>query len=291
MPDSGLYLPEVDLSTLKNASTHTLININASDVVKTVEEWKDRGFDATWININKDVKANQWFYDIVFQNSSLDRSRGFVELNSTQLNDIISEIEETGLIVKMISSRFNESTILYSVVFGSYGELMESHISLNKAVYPHIVSRTKLNEEGWTLVCQHILSIKNSLTISAVYHRDKRKQYSIPVGEEPVTTAYYGFTFYQFTSITLSLGRQNYYPKYISTYNFRSETESRFSVIFEIRHDLDSQYRWYRWGLNSTEIKKHISSFSSLWDPKFTAKYTYNGQKSYMIEWGFKNEH
>lgn len=230
-----------------------------------------------------------WYYDIIFRNSTQTPSFGFVELTSFQLNETIKREEKQGFLIHEITARLNGTTPLYSVVFRKEEELIESHAYWGLQVYPHAITRINMQKKGWYLMSQHFLVAPDYSSVSAVYHRDRRVTYNITIEDVPDWAVYYGFSFYYFTSISLDFAHYRYYPKHVSTYYYGNEQNARFSVIYESKQEgHPSFYRWFRWGLNSSEVYSDVRTFSDHWDLVYMIGYKYNDKIAYMVTWGSK---
>jgi hypothetical protein len=289
VPDNSEELqPQNELSSLK-VKTQVFVKILPEDVHQLIEEWKDNGYDILSIGVSKSSMESQWYYDIIFHNSTRTISVGFVEMNSTMLNNTIREQEDKGLIVHVIVARPNGTTPLYSAVFRKRSPLMESHSYWDVPIHTHIIKRILLRKEGWNLMSQHFLTMPSKSITCAVYHRDQRTKYNLTIGYTPKWSVYYGFPFHYFTSITLDFLNQGYYPRHVSTYYYGEEKNARFSVIYETKQkEHPSYYRWIRWNINHTEVYSEIEKFENYWDLWSIIGYTHNEQLSYIMQWGLK---
>ena len=292
--DTGDYLFS-HTSSAHRSPAHTIdvTGVRTSDALEVIANWEVSGYGLSWVDVHKDQKLGVWFYDFLFHNGTVVPSKGYVEVNSTELESLIETEKELGeLVIDTVTARYSkDGNILYGVVFKKYSHLTESYAFTGVDLYSSVVMRNRLKEAGWVMVCHHILSTSDNsqLIISAVFHRDKRRRYGIQLeSKEPNTLVYYGFDFYQFTSITLALGLQNYYPRYVSAYFKEKETEARMSVIFEERVPKTTFFNWFRWGLNATEVRRDVERFSRSWKPLMLSSYVYTKTLSYMVVWGIK---
>ena len=274
-------------SAHQSAEVKVLFGVKAENAKEVVSNWNNFGYGVSWVDVHKDMKTGMWLYDFLFHNSTLSPTRGFVELNSDEVKEAISREKEKGLITEIVTARTNGNEQLYAIVFKKYPELMESHTFLGFDLYPSVITRGKLSEAGWSMVCHHILMAADKVKISAVFHRDKRKRYGVqPDTIQPETLNYYGFNFFQFSALTLAVGQRNFYPRYISSYYPRGEAESLLSVIYEEQRIVETS--WFRWGLNQTEIEQEVSSYGDSWSPVLLSSYYYHNSLSYTIVWGTK---
>ena len=265
------------------------IGITADVAEEIVSNWSSRGYEISWTDVRMDQRKGVWLYDFLFQNSSIQRSKGYVEINDTELQKLVEVEKANDLIIEIVTARINKGDVLYAIVFKEHSHLVESYSFTGIGLYELVITRDRLIEAGWKMVCQHLLPMADVIKVSAVFHRDKRQRYGIKEGlDELKTLSYYGLNFYQFTTITLVLGLQNYYPRYVSSYNKDDEVDSRLSVIYEERVAGSTFFNWFRWGRNDTEVTRDVSFFSDSWSPVILCGYVYNNDVSYMVVWGVK---
>ncbi len=270
---------------------HTIegIGIMANDeAVDIVSKWTSNGYKMSWVNTRTDENTGVWFYDFLFHNSSVEQNKGYIEINATRLEHLVEIEKANGLIAEVIAARLSGENILYSIAFKEHSHLIESYSFTGMKLYDSMVTRGKLIEAGWTMVCHHLLPLNDVMLVSAVFHRDKRRRYGITEGlNEPKTLAYYGFDFYQFTSISLVLSLRKYYPRYVSSYHKDGQIDNKISVIYEERVSGGTFYNWFRWGLNVTEVTRDVAFYTS-YSPTLLTSYVYNGHTNYMVVWGVK---
>lgn len=215
---------------------------------------------------------------------------GFVELNSVELNQTLREQHKSGLIVHSIIARLEDSIPLYSVIFRKEAVYIESHAYWGVVIPSHIMSMVNMKRRGWYMVNQHFLTFPNQTSVSAIYHRDLRRVYNVPLREIiPVQDTYYGFRFSTFSSLTLDFLHQNYDTKYVSTYHHGDKGDAHFSVIYEAKVDGQrSASQWIRWALNSSQVFNEIEFFKEHWDIVYMVSYVYSTEVLYIMEWGRK---
>lgn len=263
---------------------------------------KRESFDILSISTVLDPRDSQWYYTVLFHNSTQTPSHGFVELTSRELNQTLREqFSRRALIPYSIVGRAERTTPLYSVVLRKEPSFIESHAYWDVTIPTHVVSRVNMEKKGWELTSQHFLTVVgggrggiNETRVSAVYHRDLRIFYNVPLRDlaEVDSESYYGFFFPEFTSLTLSFLYQNYHVKHVSTYrhgNDGPDKGARFSVVFETKAKGErSEGFWIRWGLNSTKVGQEIENFSDYWDIVYIVSYVSNNDIMYIMEWGRK---
>lgn len=263
--------------------------MRAEDAPEVLSNWVTLGYGLSWLDIHQDGGTGVWLYDFIFHNSTVEVSKGFVELTLAKVQELIEVEKRNGLIIEMVTSRLNTNgEHLFGIVFKKYSHLIESHSMFVEDLYESVLTRRKLKDAGWTMVCHHIVS-GSPIRVNAVFHRDKRRRYGITDGvHAPKTLVYFGFNFFQFTSITLAFGVQDYYPRYVSAYYAEGETEARLSVIYEERDPESTFYNWFRWGLNATDVLREVNYFANSWSPVMISNYIYNGELGYMVVWSNK---
>lgn len=245
------------------------------------------GFQLRWIASHQIPPATDWYYDLIFDNSSKHLTRAVFELSGAVLNSTIINMARDGYMMRVIASRYRQGTPLYSGVFQQESDLIETAVYLHQTILAHYNLRINLKKEGWQMKCQDVTAEQNQLRFSSIYVRDRRKTYNITV-HTPDWQSFYGFNFYQFMSLTLQYGLLNYFPRHVTAYLYPGETESRFAVIYERKVHGDTDQLWYRWGLNATTALKDIDMFNPDWDPVLIMGYKYKDSVKYMIQWGRK---
>ena len=290
-------------TSLPLATTHTFTEVSTSRIKSLVEEMKRKSFDILSVSTAVSPDDSQWYYTVLFHNSTQTPSQGFVELQSHELNRTLQDqISTKALIPYSIVGRLSGPTPLYSAVFRKYPSFIESHAYWDVTIPAHVMSRVNMEKKGWELMSQHFIvfggeSRKNETRVCAVYHRDLRRVYNVPLRDTPITDkeSYYGFLYPEFTSVTLSFLYQDYYAKHISTYYHDADSPAqgaRFSVILEkkVAGERSDAY-WIRWGLNSSAVHKEIERFSNIWDLVYIVSYVYENTVQYILEWGRKIGH
>ena len=290
--DSGKYLYPETSHTHDTVSVATVIGVKSHDARDIITDMGNKEYGVSWVELRNEG-SGVWFYDFLFHNSSATPSKGYVEINSSRLDALVEFETGNGYIVEQLAARYEGRGLLYAVVFRKRSHLVESHYFAGLDLYDSTVTRAKLKEAGWTMICHHVLysPTGSKLKISAAFHRDKRRRFGVELStREPKTVVYQGFGFYQFTTITLALGVQNYYPRYVSPYYLPGETEARLSVIYEERMVGTTEYSWFRWGLNSSEVKHDIARFNDSFSPILLTSYVYSGKLAHMVVWGGRLE-
>ena len=276
--------------SLPKAKTQTFIKIPPSEILGLTKEWKNNGYDILSVSTSQGIDG-EWYYNVIYHNSSVMPSVGYVELNSTELNQTIYKQKLSGLTINTLTARLNSTTPFYSVTFRKEHSLIEGHAYWDTPVSAHILTRLKMENKGWDMISQHFLTGPGISSVSAVYQRDKRTIYNITIPNDPEWSVYYGFPFYYFTAVTLDFLHHGYYTKHVSTYRYGNEVQSRFSVIYEAKrkeNDHVTYFRWIRWGLNSSQVYDEIKYFNPHWDPVFITGYVYRNELLYLMEWGLK---
>lgn len=279
----------VDTSTLPPAATKPFIQVGVQDVQALVLAWKRTGFDVWWVNSYQFVPDTTWYFDVIFHNSTLNRSRGFVELTSSELNTTIQSQEAEGFAVHLIHSRYTEALgFRYCAVFREVSPLIEVHAYWNFSFLSHFLARYELLNSKWSIKCQSFTSVPTIISINAIYYRDRRLVYNIPFDNpEEDKPMYEGLSFVEFTSTTLTL-HSDYYPEYVSSYYYPATTgTTRLSVIYQ-QYPSTNRHRWFRWGLNKTQVLDQIVEFSGQWDPVYIVPSKHNGIPGYIVSWFLK---
>ena len=287
MPDSGRLIPTAPPPKYP-PETRTFLSIPLASVHQLVDGLTRDGFNARWINVYKLPPSTVDFYDLIVCNSTANPTRGFLDLTGEQLSQEIVRQTAAGFSLWTISGRVrvNDTTPLYSVVFGRNPDFIETTALWGMHFLTHISKNSDLLNAGWSIISHTIFSSGAHLSISSVYQRDRRvaRNISIPAEDRlPLRQNFYGIDFPQFSQLTLFYNTLRYYPRYVSIYYFGSPRNSQFSVIFEKKQN--STVNFFRWGRNITETTADIELFREHWDPVVVAGYRYKQHTDYFTEW------
>lgn len=151
--------------------------------------------------------------------------------------------------------------------------------------YEDYLSRLSSNREaGYRLISLSFCSIRNHVEVASVYTRDRRIPLNLPVPPAPAMEVKNNMTFFEFTTTTLGLANDGYFPSAVEVFTQGHRTNSYFSVIYEERN-LQTHGNWFRWSMNTTAARDLIEKETRRsWDVYITVGYTYLGKTEHFIE-------
>ena len=252
-----------------------------------IETLMNSGYMLTWISSYRLGPGMTPYFDFVATNSTLANTVSYVEIGYNELNRTIKDMREKGYDIKMLIDRIrgrNPSEPSYSVIFEPRHQIFESVVFLRDGFRVHESRQAEMLRAGYRIFSHSFCTIQGSIEATAVYVRDRRIPFGIPVPFYPQQQIRNNMTFFAFTHQTLSLANDNYYPYAVEVYSLPSLSDSIFSVIYE-RRSRRTEGNWFRWSLNITAARDLIERETRVsWDVYITTGYTYLGSSQHFIE-------
>lgn len=256
----------------------------ARDRIKTL---MDSGYKLTWISSYRLGPSMNPYFDFVASNSSRVDTVSYVEISYEKLNSSIREMRGKGYSVKVLIDRIrgrNPSEPSYSVIFEPRNAIFETEVFLRDSFKAYEVRLAANTRDGYRISSHSFCSIQGSVETTSVYTRDRRLAYNIPVPKYPALVVRNNMTFFDFTTATLTLAGEGFYPYSVEVFVQGDRTDSSFSTIYEERND-NSQGNWFRWSLNTTAARDLIQlETSKSWDVYLTVGYTYLSKSEHFVE-------
>ena len=267
--------------------THVNLSVPAASVHQVVTQWKRRGFNIAAINVHKPTATSKSSYSIIVHNGTV-HTREALDVTAAELNREISRQAANGYSVWTISGRVrsNDTTPLYSVIFGRNPEYIETTVLVEMDFFAHFFKSFELLDAKWSIISQVLLSSNGHTSLTSAYQRDRRPAQNITVPPDqvlPERLALFGLRFTDFSNLTLERSKQFLYPRQVEPYFHPGISSSRFSVVYEKRADHSS---FFRWGLNETETQAAIELYRKNWDPLIVTNYRYNEENRFFVMWG-----
>ena len=248
--------------------------------------WERRGYKVIWATTYQLGPNSKSYFDVVLSNSSTVDVKGFFDLDITQLNRTIQNMTQYGYSVCFLSDRKRGNRPVsphYTVVFKRDPQLIETKVYLRDSIAAYLERLARKKREGYQLVSHSFCAIDGTLEAASVYKRDRRLAFNITVENQQRWKSYHNLSFYDFTRTALHLGRQNYTPSFVETYEPGQSGISLFAAIFT-EHTPTTKFNWFRWGLNTTSAIQYVNRWKSLWDPVITTGYNYLNNVYHFIE-------
>lgn len=245
------------------------------------------GYKLTWISSYRLGPEMDPYFDFVASNSTLVNTFSYVEIRYEELNKSIRDMKGKGYFVSLLIDRIrgrNPSEPSYSVIFAPRNAILETEVYLRDSYSDYLSRLFKNTNDGYRMVSQSFCSIRSSVEVASVYTRDRRIPLNIPTPYSPAMQVRSNMTFFHFTTITLKLAVDGYFPSAVEVFAQGSSTNSYFSVIYEER-DVETHGNWFRWSLNTTAARDMIERETrNSWDVYLTVGYTYLNNMEHFVE-------
>lgn len=256
----------------------------ARDHIKTL---MGSGYKLTWISSYRLGPSMNPYFDFVASNSSRVDTVSFVEISYEKLDSSIREMRDRGYSVKVLIDRIrgkNPSSPSYSVIFEPRNAIFETEVFLRDSFKVYETRLANNTRAGYRISSHSFCSIRGNVEATSVYTRDRRIAYNIPIPKYPALVVKNNMTFFDFTSATLTLAGEGFYPYSVEVYLQGDRTDSSFSAIFEERNE-NSQGNWFRWSLNTTAARDLIElQTGRSWEVYLTVGYTYLSKSEHFVE-------
>lgn len=250
------------------------------------------GYMLTWISSYRLGPNMNPYFDFVATNSSLVDTISHVEIGHDDLNSTIQAMEARGYYVCLLIDRIrgrNPSEPSYSVIFKPRDPIFRTQVHLRDS-YQDYVARLQANTAaGYRLLSQSSCAIRGQVEVASVFVQDRRIPLGLPAPSYPTQHVRNNMTFFDFTTTTLRLASQDFFPASVEVFMQGGEPRSFFSVIYEER-DQDTYGNWFRWSLNTTAARDLIARETQhSWNVYLTVGYTYLGNTEHFVEFQRKN--
>ena len=248
-----------------------------------VDDLIAEGYKLLWAapyRVGPDLKP---YFDVILTNSSEADTKGFMDLTFNEMNQTIHEMKAEGYSASVIVDRARgkaPTAPSYSAVFIRKNDILETEVYLRDSVQEYNERLIRMKAAGYRLISHSFCVIQGQLEVASVYERDRRLAFNITVPNLLQWQSYYNLPFFNFSEIALSLGRQNYYPYYVESYNLpgvSTTSSSVFAAIFE--QPIGPNLNWFRWALNKATAEDTITSelTDGIWEPRISLAYNYLG--------------
>lgn len=252
-----------------------------------IEELMAQHYKLTYISSYRVGPSMVPYFDFVATNSSTVDTVSYVEIGFEKLNESIHQMKKQGYDVRLLIDRIrgkNPSEPSYSVIFERRDPIFETQVFLRDSFSSYTSRLDRMTKEGFRLISHSFCSIRGALEATSVYLRDRRIPLDIPTPNYPELKVSNNLTFFAFTSTTLRLASEGFYPRSVEVFKVGESTNSHFSVIYEKRSE-NSQGNWFRWSVNTTAAREMIARETAhSWDVYITTGYTYLGNTEHFIE-------
>lgn len=250
-----------------------------------------QGYKALWLCSYKAKHSLRTYFDVLFHNSSQVDTLLAHDMVKETLEMKIAEYAKQGYSVWRLGQRTRNSGSTppyFTAIFNKKPNVIVTEVYLRESMEAHLARLEEKAHSGHEMIAQSVIYAGGQLEVSAVFTYDQRLAHNITVPEGLPWKSFMNLTFYQFTSVALELGNQEFYPMYVDTYNVE-QPNALFSAIFRKR-DAETYFHWYYWGLNTTAARSTVLNEEQrgIWDPKLSIGYTYFSSVYHFVEWGKK---
>ena len=246
------------------------------------------GYKVLWVCPYRVGPDHRPYFDVILTNSSEADTIGYLDLKIDQMNRTIQNMRTQGYSARYIVTRDRGKNLAtatsYSAVFVRKNDIFETEVFLQDSLQEYEQRLTSKTAEGYRLISHSFCKIHGQIEVASVYERDRRLGFNISVPNLVQWQSEHNLTFFEFSDIALTLGREGYYPAYVESYNFGSVTDhSRFAAVFEKPNDVSQN--WFRWALDTTTAKQTIDSEleDGIWQPLISLAYNYLGNVRHYL--------
>lgn len=290
VPEPEVVLPtSVPPASRPNAYTQTVVHFRSKRINDIVTGWEQQGYNLSWAGSYKVGQTPKAYYSLVFHNSTVLKTRGFVELKPTSLDMKIEEMKADGYSLRYLSCRMQRATPyrrLYAAVFEQLPDIIETEVYLRDSMDTYHARLKEKKEAGYQLVshCFAHIPEDGSVEVSSVYTRDRRVAFNITAPPPLQWKSYYNLSFYDYTEVALTLANENMYLTFLDIWNYEGDVidpESFFACVFTEHVD---NSEWFRWGMNTTATRALVEESRGSWDPVIITGYSYQSQLSHYAQ-------
>lgn len=271
----------------ETADTKVTLMMSPRQAREMIGNLMDQDYRLTWISSYRLGPSMKPYFDFVMSNSSTVDTISFIEIGYTLLNQTIGEMKRKGYYVRLLIDRIrgrNPSEPSYSVIFEPRDAIFETKVFLRDSYDAYKLRLRRNTEAGYRIISHSFCSIRGHLEATSVYTRDRRITHNIPTPDYSALEVRSNLTFFEFTSTTLELANDGFFPYSVEVFSQGHTTNSFFSVIYEER-SMNSQGNWFRWSLNTTAAREMIHrETQQTWDVYLTVGYTYLDNIEHFIE-------
>lgn len=291
VPDPNIRLPTPPPDPLMprfKADYHAILKRPPRQARAEVNDLIADGYEVLWVSpyrVGPDLRP---YFDVILTNSSEADTIGYLDLKVDQMNQTIKRMKTQGYSAKYIVTRGrgkNPAThTSYSAVFIQKNDILETEVFLRDSLQEYEERLSRKTSEGYRLVSHSFCNIQGQIEVVSVYERDRRLAFNISVPNLVQWQSGHNLTFFKFSEVALTLGRDGYYPAYVESYNFGSGTDnSRFAAVFEKPNDVN--LNWFRWALDTTTARDTINSEleGGIWQPLISLAYNYLGNVRHYL--------
>ena len=284
VPDPSVRLPTAPPNPLVprfKADFHVVLKTSPRQARSEVEDLVADGYKVLWVSPYRVGPNLKPYFDVILTNSSEADTIGYLDLSVDELNQTIHDASMRGYSASYVVSRDrgkNPTAPSYSAVFTRKNDIFETEVFLRDNVQMYEQRLTRKRAEGYRLLSHSFCGIQGQLEVVSVYERDRRLAFNISVPDLLQWQSQHNLTFFKFSEVALNLGRDGYYPSYVESFNFGSETEhSRFAAVFEKPNGVN--LNWFRWALELSAARETINNEldDGIWQPLISFAYNYLG--------------
>ena len=286
VPDNNIPLPTAPPNTLTpkfKADFQFRLKWSPRQARSEVDDLTAEGYKLLWVAPYRVGPSLKPYFDVILTNSSEADTKGFMDLTFDDMNRTIHEMKAEGYSASVVVDRARgkaPTAPSYSAVFTRKNDILETEVYLRDRVQEYEERLKRMKAAGYRLISHSFCEIQGQLEVASVYERDRRLAYNITVPNLLRWQSYYNLPFYNFSEVALSLGRQNYYPYYVESYNLQGVSttgNSVFAAIFE--QPIGPNLNWFRWSLERSAAEDTITSelTDGIWEPRVSLAYNYLG--------------
>lgn len=269
------------------ADVQTYFRLPSKQARATLTENVEIGYKLYWVTSYRVGPSKKPFFDMLFTNSSLVDTLGVVDELLTTFIQTISTFAARGYFVTHLSSRARGRTPKapsFSAVFTLTPSVMETTIYLGDTESEYLSRLADRRASGYQLVSHTFCEIQGAVQVASVYSIDKRRLLNISLEEEEEEEAalwqsFHSLTFLNFTTVALELNVQHFYPS-----SMEVSCQHGTSVVAAVFVQLRTDDNWFRWGLNTSDVRESVRDEVRSWQPRLTVAYNYINEVSHYLQ-------